>query len=160
MPRVLWGLSTLVGGNKNYPLPFVTSRGCSAYSYLVVHYLFSLVFSHRCPDSHSATVSRGFLYRSLEISLCSSLLSSTLPCKFCISFFPLILYSIFSTQGYSCTILVSPLCALFWKFSLESQLWYLWGTLHLFSFPWESSILYYRFSNIWKMLLHIFCLVF
>lgn len=96
-------------------------------------------------------VSRGFLYRSLEISLCSSLLSSTLPCKFCTSFFPLILYSVFSTQGYSCSILVSPPCALFWKFSLDSQLWYLQGTLHLFPFPWEISILHYLFSNIWKM---------
>lgn len=88
-------------------------------------------------------VSRGFLYRSLEISLCISLLSSTPPCKFCTSFFPLILYSVFSTQGYSCSILVSPPCALLWKFSLNSQLWYLQDTLHLFPFPWEISILHY-----------------
>lgn len=120
---------------QEFPRPFLTSRGCSAYFYLVVH---SLLFV-------SSQMSRFILIQlqgdsSADLQRSLFLLSSTPACKFCISFFPFILYSVFSTQGYSCTVLVSPPCALFWKFSLGSQMWYLWGTLHLFPFSQEISV--------------------
>lgn len=124
MPAVLRGLSTLTGGNMNYSLPRVSSRDCSAAP---------LQFFSRppgdsqqeCTDQHTANDSWGASEEALQSSLCSSLLSSTLPCKMVAASTPPPpkLWTLFlngaKPPGSVC---VFPPCTAAWKFSLGSKL--------------------------------------